>query len=335
MFEDQKKFLNTAIIEPAKNNLSSVLFWSGLFMVFIGAIFGNNIDEWALIPKGTGEAILKGGSAILGAGVFAVIMKSAQFTTLFQKHIYDVFYHPETVKEGVPLIEKWRLITSSLLKEVLPSTHLEASNKIEQQFFNTELEYHFEELNNSYEITVNQETNIITVKSYSKSTIILSPHSENPILKQGVETEGVFELLALRMNNKDVIKDGVYEQDDDNQNKTWLSIPLKDHAITRSNGVKAVRFEKIITWTQLLANDPYIKGNISRYIKGATIRYKVTNEFKVHFEKFGLGNLPKEHYLNDDGEGYERWILVTPDNLLLPGQGYILVIVPRINKVRS
>ena len=330
MANNFKHIVNEFIFKPAKNNLTSIFFWLGLTMIFIGAIFGDEIDKWKYVFTGTGEAILKGGGAILGAGVFAVIMKSSQFTELFQRHIHDVFYRPENVKTGISLIEKWRLITNSLLKEVLPKTHLEASSKIEQQFFNAELEYHYEEYYNSYTITVDKDTNIATVETFSKSTIILSPHSKNPILKQSIATVETFELLALRINDVSKIEDNPYEKENNSEDKRTLRIPLKDECVKRDGEVSAVRLEKVTKTTQNLTIDPYVKVNISRYIKGATVRVKVSGGYKVFFEKFGLGNLPKNHYLSDDGEGYERWMLVEPDGLLLPGQGYILVITPEI-----
>jgi hypothetical protein len=70
MYETESNFFQDAIVKPLKNNLSSVMFWVGMLFVFVGAIFGEYIDAFKYIPKGTGEAILKGGSAILGAGVF-------------------------------------------------------------------------------------------------------------------------------------------------------------------------------------------------------------------------------------------------------------------------
>ncbi|WP_100913762.1 hypothetical protein [Pseudoalteromonas spongiae] len=327
--EGIKKFFNSLIVEPVRGNLSIVLFWGGLIFVFIGAIFGSSIDSFAYAPSGTGEAILKSGSAILGAGVFAVIMKSAQFTELFQKHIYDVFYEPNEVKDGVPLIEKWKGITNALLKNVLPSTHHQAVERIENQFFNSELDYHFEEHTLSYEISIDNN-NIATVKSVTNSTLVISPSSKEPTLKQYVETEGVFTFKALRLNDIPYDKPELFKVDPDNKNRRLLEVPLTEFARSKSDGSdKLIRLERVVEWTQDLSSDPYIKGAIKRYIKGAKIRVKVPESHRVHFERFGLGDLPDEHYINDDGHGFERWQLVTSDNLLLPGQGYILVLVPQ------
>lgn len=325
MFNKIKNIFSDVIIKPAINNLASVFFWGGILAVITGALFGDSID--GVLPIGSGEALLKVGSAILGAGVFAIIMKSAQFIEIFQKHIFDVFFRPETAVSDDALKDKWRDITNAMLKELLPQTHLDASKKIEQQFFNSELEYHFEEYYSSYRITVDKATNRAIIELFSKSTIILSPHSDDPILKQSLEVDGDVELKALRFNGHDALSDNPYVEDEENPNYKKSHIHLNRYAEDR-NGVKVARLEKATKWTQDLSIDPYVAADISRYIKGATIRVSISDGFKVVFDRFGLGNLPKNHYLRDDGEGYERWVLVESSGLLLPGQGYILVIVP-------
>jgi len=329
MLEKQVTIFNKYIVKPAKKNLASLLFWVGLFLIFLGAIFGTVIDSWQYIPSGTGEAILKGGSAILGAGVFAVIMKSSQFTELFQENIYDVFYRPAKLNTGVPLIEKWKIITNELLKEVLPSSHSEAAAKIEKQFFNSELEYHFEEHLNSYEVTIDLNTSLAIIKGITESTIILSPHAKNPILIQSIETDGDFKLIALRLNGKSCDTSELYKKDPENKNKNVLSLELNEYAESRVNtDLKVVRLERVVQWSQNLKEDPYIKGAIVRYVKGGAVKVKVTSGYKTCFERFGLGDMPKNNHLKDDGHGYEKWQLVRPDNLLLPGQGYILMFIP-------
>lgn len=329
MLDSQKAFFIKIIIEPIKNNLSIILFWVGLLFIFVGAIFGSAIDNWQYIPIGTGEAILKSGSAILGAGVFAVIMKSAQFTELFQKHIYDVFYDPREIKDGVPLIEKWKGITNALLKNVLPSTYHQATERIEKQFFNSELDYHFEEHTVSYEISID-ESNIATISSVTNSTLVVSPFTKAPTLKQYIETEGSFTFKALRLNDVSCNDPELFTVDPEHPNRHLLEVPLRDYAIKKMDCEESViRLERVVEWTQDLTNDPCIMGAIKRYVKGFKIRVKVPKSHKVHFDRFGLGDLPDEHYIDDDGHGFKRWQLVTSDNLLLPGQGYILVLVPQ------
>ena len=318
-------FFSKLVLEPLRNNLAIVLFWLGLAAVFVGAIFGKQIDGFAYVPQGTGEAVLKAGSAILGAGVFAVIMKSAQFTELFQRHIYHVFYEPDKL-DGVALIDKWKTITSALLKDVLPSTHQHAVERIEKQFFDSERDYHFEALSITYDIDVSD--GIATINSVTDSTLIISPSSQNPVLEQYIETNGMFWFKALRLNDTPYQDPSLFKPDPHNPNRRVMEIPLNNFAQTNGNGDKLIRMERVVQWTQNLTEDPYIKAHIKTYIKGAKIRVKVNGGYKVHFERFGLGDLPDRYYIPDDGMGFQRWQLVKSNDLLLPGQGFIMVLVP-------
>lgn len=319
-------FIGRLVLAPLRNNLSIVLFWLGLLLIVVGAIFGRQIDQFPYVPHGVGEAVLKSGSAILGAGVFAVIMKSAQFTELFRNHIYQVFYQPEKL-DGVALIDKWKIITSALLKDVLPSTHQHAVEKIENQFFNSERDYHFEELTLSYDINV--KDGVASISSVNSSTLIISPASENPVLEQFIEIRGKFNFKALRFNDIPCQDPDLFKVDPSQPNRRLLRVPLNKFAKLNANNDKIIRMERAVQWTQNLVDDPYIKANIKTYIKGAKIRVRVTGGYKVHFERFGLGELPEQHYITDDGAGYERWQLVRANDLLLPGQGFIIVLSPR------
>lgn len=326
----QKKFFYSYIVEPMTNNMAIVLFWLGLFFVFLGAIFGTAIDNWDITPKGTGEAILKSGSAILGAGVFAVIMKSSQFTNLFQKHIYDVFYDPNNVKDGESISVKWTAITNAMLKGVLPTTYSKASGQIKEQFFNSELEYHFENHCITYDISVDPLTNIATSTHTTRTTIVLSPHAPNPILKQTVEVDGDFELSSFYLNDKQCDVQNLYVVDADDETVRKISLPLRDYvtnATDRSDQI--VKMERVVKMKQNLTTEPFFASAISRYIKGATITARVSEGYLIHFKKFGLGDLPDNHYDADNGLGFERWQLASSDDLLLPGQGFILIVVPK------
>ena len=325
MSDVARTFFIKSIVDPIRSNLASVLFWFGTFLVFVGAIFGQAIDALTYAPNGTSEFVLKVGSAILGAGVFAVIMKSGQFTELFQKHIYDVFYDPTLVKEKGPLIEKWRTITSALLQNVLPTTHREAVDYIEDQFFNSELAYHFDDHSIFYDVTIDKTTNTATVIHTTRTTLVLSPKEDNPILEQSIITDGEVKLVKLLLNGKEQQIDAFYTTDPVNPKKRWLKLPLKEYATTRvvSND-RVVSFERVISFSQGLSEEPYMKGSISRYVKGATVNLRVTPGCKVFFEKFGLGDMAESSHIQDDGNGYERWVLAYRDELLLPGQGFII-----------
>ena len=83
LFNVVQRILKENIARPIGRNLTLTLLLVGSMCILLGGILGEWIDDLPLIPGGTGESILSIGSGILGAGVFAVIVKSAQFVQIF------------------------------------------------------------------------------------------------------------------------------------------------------------------------------------------------------------------------------------------------------------
>ncbi len=154
----------------------------------------------------------------------------------------------------------------------------------------------------------------------------MSPYAKNPLLDQSIESEGGCNLISLRLNSKNCNKTELFKVDANNPKLYKLTFPLKEYAVNSSVGNdRIVKLERVLSWTQNLKVDPYIYANISRYIKGATVKAKVSAGYKLEFVKFGLGELPDNHYVADDGMGFARWQLAEPNCLLLPGQGFIII----------
>lgn len=311
------------IWHPIVSNVIATLFLSGVLMVFIGAVFGDSVD--ARTVKGLGDSVLKVGSAILGAGVFAAIMKSGQFIDLFQSHIFDVIYNPLPVKGRPSLMDKWRKLTESLLQEMLPATHCKASALLEHQFFNSNASYHFEDHNISYEIDINS-SGVIRVKNTTETTIVLSPSASDPAFEYRLQVTDLGELPppvvhALLLNNVDYLNNaGVVN----NGGVLEVSIPLLNIAKVTASQDKVVKLERIVEWSQDIKTEPYIKTDIKRYIKGARVSVNAPKTCKVYFERFGLGDVPANFHTMVGAA--ERWTLAASDDLLLPGQGFIIML---------
>lgn len=320
-----KKFFTSIFIV----HLAQVLIWGGIFLTFIGAIFGTTIDAWPFAPVGTGESLLKVGSAILGAGVFAVILKSSQFTVLFQKHIMDVLYNPANMSDKSVLKEKWIFLTNEMLKQVLPKVHYDATNQIEKQFLNSELEYHFENYEVTYDINVDSASNIATVLTTTKASLVLSPNIDTPVFKQVFYSDEKQTLLRLSLNGQRETSIGLIENPEKEKSQI-LTFPLTkyDNRVDKEKDC-IIPFERVVQSKQDLGIDPYIAFESGRYTKGMIVKAKINNEYKIHFERFGSGILPPDYHEENDGTEYERWKLAEPEKLLFPGEGFIMVIIKK------
>jgi hypothetical protein len=311
MFQKPISIFNTFILLPLRRNSAMALFLLGILVIAAGAV------DFGLGPRYS-DILVKIGSAILGAGVFAVIMKSAQFSELFQQHIADVIYDPYRVENSDFLLPKWRLITNAIVQGVLPSTYDTAVNSIEKRYFDNELDYHFEGYEASYDIVVDRKTTKATVTSTMKSILVISPKRKKPTFQQKIRSDSPATLTSLIINDKTIkLEDTEFVEKD---GEKILSFDLVEH----SQGKSSVKLERTFVTIQG-KKEPYIAVTISRFIKGAVIKAKITTGFEIRFLGLGIEKYDTSDKL--DGRGYKRWTLAEPNALLLPGQGYTLVFV--------
>lgn len=327
MFKSVTNFLNASIVKPIKEHPTLVLFFLGTTLIFFGAREGDSIDSVQNIPVGTGATILKAGGAILGAGVFAAVMKSAQFTEIFKQHVHEVFYDPENAIGLDDLKHKWTRLTESLLAISLPQSHRDATAGIMNQFFDEELEYHFENLSITIDAELLPDKETLRIRQQTVTDVIVSPNHVLPVLEQTITVDsGDCELTALLINHENVDElDAALVDNIDAKGEKKFSIPLHKYATgTNDNGDKVANLERVYEITQNITLEPFVLATIARYVKGFTLRVKCTN-CNIHFKTTGLG-CRGSTMSTPDGCGYDIWKLADKGELLLPGQGYILIL---------
>lgn len=326
----KEKILNLIeeiFVKPASKNVPLSLCIAGVVCVLVGAIFGSKIDALAFIPDGSGRTISNVGSAILGAGVFAAIMKSVLFIDVFQKHIFDVLYTPNLVMNLEKLKEKWVMITEAILENTLPRSHRDAANSVLNQFFDKELQYHFENLENTYDIDVHPDNVTATVKYTTVTDLLISPNHENPIVtqKMKVKGQGKCDLLFLSIDNTPIDANEFLDTDPNDPDTTVFTLPLKEFLGNKNtNGDRVIKLERTYQYSQNLSEEPYIVATFSRYVRTCVVKAKI-NKRRVIFEKSGIDNFLDIKGITDV-QGYNRWSVAEKNQLLLPGQGYVLII---------
>ncbi len=303
------------------NNPTAYLL-SGAFLIFIGSILQQKIDS--LIVPGTGSAILSIGSAVVGAGVFSAVINSADFTKLFENHIFNVVYNPENTYDEKDLLNKWNTLTRAILKKVLPSTYDNASQKIEERFFNNELKYHFEDFAETFNITIDGD--IATITLCQKAYIVISPNAEEPKLIQ---------YFRLNTGDKDIKLESLYLNNSKIENADYItdesdSEILKLEILLNEYGADRIKMVKNISFKQNLKVDPYIKSDISRFVKGFVVDINAPDSHEIIFKPFGLEIGKSNLQPSETGiENTKKWVLAESQELLIPGQGYICLIIKK------
>lgn len=330
--EKIKNFIYESIVNPLYKNIVLTMLISGLFAI----LFGTIIDE----PKWVSETISKIGSAILGAGVFVAIVKSAQFVEIFQNHLYDVFYKPARIFNLENLKQKWILITENIIQKTLPNSHSDVSNRIMKQFLTSELTYHFSDYKTKYDVvTVEPQSGLATIIHTIRTTIMISPNQENPIFEQELsvnEDGGYCILKSLIINNKNICLNEANEfLKLEKNNKIKFYMPLNKYIKENRNGDKFVELERSYEITQNLISEPFFLVTIKRFVSGSfQVKAKIGDKYKFYFTKTGLDDAISNTSTNHedaehiDAEGFHRWTLSEQNDVLLPGQGFIIIISP-------
>ncbi|NKC16735.1 MAG: hypothetical protein GKR94_32440 [Gammaproteobacteria bacterium] len=350
------KIVLRTIVRPMMENVTLVLILGGALLTFVGATLGTWLD--AMID-GAGDAAVKGGSAILGAGIFAAIMKSAQFTDLFKEQIQEVFrtdsfrelvqgnvheaiHNPQTAFGVDDLKDKWLKLTQSLLRSILPSTHLNASQRIMEQFLDAELHYHFTEHEIRYEISVQE--GIASITDITRTKLVIAPNAPEPVFSQELTVEGTCLLKTLIVNGEPIVQDGRFvekyedilskdDKADDKAEKEYkFRLPLERFLGSRSSDEdRVVTLERSYDITQSIESEPYLIGTMKRFVKGLTVGAKISGDYDLYFTETGLDHTTRDKPINPytDSEEYTCWKLANPDELLLPGQGYAIILLKK------
>lgn len=312
------------IIDPFKS--AAVLFIIGGFLlVLAGSLFSVQIDQVWFFPNGSADIIVKTGSAVLGAGVFAAIMKSAQFTDVFQRNIHEVFFSPELAVGLDENKRKWRILTDSIFKKCLTNVHGQATQKISDTYFSSELDYHFEDMKVEYRLQLDHSKRYLDVRATSSSRVVISPDTQ-PIIWQRISTESAKPFMtALIIDQRSYAPQDFFKPDPDTPGEQRLEIPYDIYSQGAGfNETRTITLERTVEYKQDISIDPFIAAGLTRFVIGLEIAIKCIN-CNYHFTNTG-SRIMEDSKPYPSGSNYDTRILAKKGTLLLPGMGYIIVI---------
>jgi hypothetical protein len=362
---DFRKITNYLVLDEIKNNPAPAMLLSAIVVLLLGIYLYDSPNASIQIIS---KALITLSTSLIGAGVFSVLSQTSRYTTLIknqllevfdkaeykdniksiinevintnehldliEKKFLDVFFDPKQVgSDTISFQERWRILTESRLKEVLPMLHKDATMLLENHFFNSELEYHFENYSQKYDIDVD-ENGIAVIKNTFKANIIKNKAYEKCNFKQGTTSQaGEVDLIELEIAGKRIQDEALLGRYFSKQDYSGsLMIDLNEYQ------GEHIRFKRVFTVKQDLKKESYITTHISKYIKGGQLKVKVSSGYKITFIRSGF--YPKDiNAIADDktqnpvpdSDGYQKWLLASSGSLLLPGQGFILTVTPDEN----
>lgn len=314
-----------AIWQPLKSNQPLIFLLFGTALLIFAS--GNSawIDAIPYVWVGTANVLKDLSTAIIGAGVFAAVLKSSQFSEIFQKNIHDVFYRPDHAVNHEENVKKWKTLTNSMFVKCLPSLTEQATDKMIKTFFDNELDYHYEDMDVHFKIEMTDKKMAkITIRT--KMNIVVSP-GQKPKIVQKISDSG-YRLLSLFLNHEKQDVSIATISDEDRPDLKQMAISYDDYSKVPGYKEKnSVFLERVAEFTQDIEKEPYYLSGFSRYISG--LRVSVENVgCNIHFS--GTGSTVLDDITPTvDGCGIKRWVLAKNGILLLPGQGYIIVITSK------
>ncbi|MEQ4665930.1 hypothetical protein [Providencia rettgeri] len=266
------------------------------------------------------------GIALLGGALFTAITKTSHYTRFFQDRIYDVFYSPEKSVTADLLINKWKTLTHFLLRRTAGDLHEDVAAEILKRYFNSDIQYYFEEVVETYDIVLASDNRTATIKKKVTNRIVINDNRADANLIQRITSRAGNQLKAVYIDNVEidisscVKEEDIIKQGEDHKFST-ITINIK-------NDRKPKFIERYYVKEQDIILDPWTIVNNSKFIQQLTVKYKAIN-CKIRIVETGsISNPDKEIKEYLDKDGYTRVIISPIDGLTLPGEGYILLITP-------
>lgn len=213
------------------------------------------------------------------------------------------------------------LIVIAVYTKLLPASYAKAVAGIEARFFDDELDYHFENWEITYDIIVDEDGKA-TITNTMRTFLLIPAHIKNPYFKQNIYADNDVKLTSVFIDQKqiDLSDKTLFKKNAANtKHESELVLNLRQYAKNSDR----IKFERTFVIVQDLKTEPYITAVVTRFIQGAVVKSSITPSHCVRFIPIGVG--PVEEIT--ESNKMRRWNLAAPEDLLLPGQGYTIIMV--------
>ncbi len=290
-------------------------------------VLHSNIPTWAQLID---NALANVGTAILGAGVLGAIINSQQFSEIFQRRLATVVYRPAEAIDIERLKILWENLTESIYSQSLPRFSRHATIHLKKYYLEQDLWYHLEDFNVKHDISVYEEKRELAITHVASAKIVVAPAYEDEAeLTQEISSDGKIELDGLWINKTKI---------DPKEYCHWIEkttgqirIKLKEWINERDNdGHGVLRMERRYILYQSLDREPYHFGTTKRFVKGFTVQAHINEPYSLYIKATGLRDTltMEEIAPHTSADGYSTWQIGAPQELVLPGHGYALIILP-------
>ena len=280
-----------------RSNMTWVYFTIAiLFILFPNTPYSPFSTKW-------NNLLEKIGFIGMTSGIFASVLKSIQFTGLFQEELSKVISGSEFLKNRKDLPELWKKISKSIYQEKFPEISNLLENLILTTYFPVNAKHYNEDVIVSICIHEISDDSIIKyTQTIEYNAILDSKHSESIIKHINVpkKNEEINELISFKIdgvekkdtNIKEEIKENgvdktIYKVPVKGKNKFEIFQKTKSEYSLKGNNVKTLRFNSITKNIDLTVSYP-------DYIEVSFFNIGVIDDFK-HIHTGFKNSLSRRH----------------------------------------
>ncbi len=155
------------------------LFWILTVLGFL-ILYLSTKTYFSPYIQGIGEKI---GLSVLSSGVFAVVLKSIQFTGIFKKEIEKIVLGTKFIENRNDLPTLWRKVSRSVYNKKFPKISKKLENIILTNYFPVDHEYYYKDFLYTLDIEEVTEDRIIKFTQTISFEVILAKEQKEVVLE--------------------------------------------------------------------------------------------------------------------------------------------------------
>lgn len=292
-----------------------------LGIIFIAIYFANSPPRNIYI-----EIIGTIGKTILGSGVFLAILKSIQFSGVFEDELRKIIYSDDVLRKRNDIHDIWKKVTRAIYQSAFPLITTKLEDVIQRKLLSQKLNYYHKDVHVIYEINKFDEEHFELIES--QNFIIISNGDSftfeltNEFIKLNDSTDlSKFEICELLINNESFLDNIIKSEEislEDNQIGSNIDCSIN------LNGSKEYHVKKVTKTLHTNKLNGYWKYEIGRITESFTIDIRNNGLYELDLIPMGNNTELKKIFVSSTLNINKHY------DLMIPGDGFILLIKPRL-----
>jgi hypothetical protein len=260
------------------------------------------------------------GLSVLAGGIFALLLKSLQFTGVFKEELTKVIFEPRYIANRNDLPEYWDKVSMELFKNKFPKISQKLLKDVKEIYFPTKAPIYYEDVEHYFEILSVDASGMATIKRTTTLTIITKEKNgqctydfSNNMPFENSENEVEYISDILKVNSQPVAAADITKKTEVKNNVVinQLSVNLK--------GRERYQIERIEEKKTNIIFDNHFAFRSNKILNKLRVEFHFPDHIDIVFKKSGTLDefKPERETVN-----IRRYYC---NGIIYPEQGYIFI----------